>query len=413
MHKLHRQPGHATMSALRRMMQTARCKFNEQDLFTVINECGFHMIDVRADKAFATRHLPKFSGGVVFGDIAYHVQKKRYPAEVIFTDALARFRDGAILPDFHHATLAQTMIRIWISWMGRPKRLIVDSGTNFPGTKWDMLPHLMGISIVVVAVDSHHSMGRVERHVQILQRAFDSIQGTLAHELDHAEIFPMATLARDKTHNSGCGMAPSTAVNGRPSFLSSLSTLSVSGSGRDRYDADERARMRRSQSIKLAHAEILEFEAKRTARLSLAKNHMEGPARYFRGNDDVDVSMSRKKKPHVAFRVIFDDGSALVVGNLGVIFKNPKRWARLRWQCEDLLTPEMMSDKRIEQNDDNVEMSQSANVLDSSSSSSRNNAPPTAPMSDDTILIPADIAIRTGEISRGSALSKNKPKREE
>ena len=114
--------------------------------------------------------------------------------------------------------------------------------------------------------------------------------------------------------------------------------------GGDRYDAEENSWFRRLQSVKKAQSAIVEYEAKRTVQLCLKKNAMAQSEVYLEEGDSVDLWIAKKKRWQGAFRVLYDSGSTVLVGNLGSIFKHPKSWARLRDRRDAIVTPETTSD---------------------------------------------------------------------
>ena len=124
------------------------------------------------------------------------------------------------------------------------------SGSNFSGSRWAMLSNLVGINIVVAAVDSHHTIGRVERNVQIVHKAYEAIHEASEGAFSPAETFTLALLARNMTPNSGCRIAALTALNGRPGFIDQFSKATVREAGGDRYDSEENSCAKRLLLVK-------------------------------------------------------------------------------------------------------------------------------------------------------------------
>ena len=317
------------MLALKRIIDSAKCIVNEQDINDVVNQCGCHRVDSRADRAFDTRHLPTYAGEVVFADILYPVQRRRDSPAVLFTDALTRYCSGEMVKDCARNTLVDSFIRLWQAWVGPPRRLVVDSGSNFSGSRWAMLSNLVGVNIVVAAVDSHHTVGRVGRNVQIVHKSHEAIHEASEGAFSPEEKFTLALLAHNMTPNSGRRIAPLTALNGRPGFIDQLSHATVIEAGGDRYDSEENSRTKRLLLVKKAQARIIEFGATRTIQLCLRKNamvqsqiylHEGGAVDFWIAKKNVDFWIAKKKRWQGTFRVIYDSGSSVLVGNLGSIF---------------------------------------------------------------------------------------------
>ena len=144
--------------------------------------------------------------------------------------------------------------------MGAPKRLIVDIGSNFSGKKWAMMSNLFGMSIVIVPVDSHHSIGRVERQVQTVNCAYQAIEDSVGKQVSVEEKLTMAVLAHNITPLSSSSISPMYALNGRPSILEQMTHASVLPKGGDRYDCEERQMWKRMCAIHEARNKILEME---------------------------------------------------------------------------------------------------------------------------------------------------------
>ena len=338
--KIHRQLGHATRTALKRVLGLAKYRIQEQDIEDALRRCGCHVIDSRVEKPFINKHIPSTAGEVVFADLFYPVHRSRkYPA-VLFTDSLTRFTTGCILGDISHDSLVDSFFRLWLSWMGAPLRLLVDAGANFVGKKWAMMSNVFGISIVVVPVDSHHSIGRVERHVQIIEKAFLSIDLTTDNSIDYQTKFAMALAAHNSTPNSGNNISPMFAVNGRPSIIEQLLRAPIVTEHGDRYDAAEREFWNRMMAIRKAQDSIQEFDARKTVNLCLRKNHQVGSDVLLKENDMVDLWVAKKKRWQGTYRVLYDGGRTVMVENLGSVFKHPKAWVRLRTRTESIVTPE-------------------------------------------------------------------------
>ena len=282
--------------------------------------------------------------------------------------------------------------------MGDPKRLIVDIGSNFSGKKWDMMSNLFGMSIIIVPVDSHHSIGRVERQARTVNCAYQAIEDSVGSNVPVVEKLTMAVLARNITPLPSSSISPMYALNGRPSILGQMTHAAVLPSGGDRYDSEERQMRNRMCAINVARNKILEMDAKRTLKLSLHRNSLIASPEHYREGDTVDIWVSRKKKRQGSFRVLYDSGRAVIVENLGALFKHPKNWARLRERDEGITTPDVGT---------NVpEKTGSSNGKSASSKDIPVDSPSERDQEDE-----AGCTTITGEVRRGSSLAKTKLKK--
>ena len=115
--------------------------------------------------------------------------------------------------------------------MEHPRRLVVDPSTNFTGNQWPIPPNLYGLGIVVVPVDSHHTIGRVERKIQSIERAYKAIEEVDGSMRDGPTKFPMALHANSTIPMSGINISPVYATTGRPSVAEHLPTSSIASKG--------------------------------------------------------------------------------------------------------------------------------------------------------------------------------------
>ena len=211
----------------KQLMQQARRKCPEQHITDASKRCSCHRIDSRVQRPFGNKHLPGSVGDAVLADVFYPVQKNRSLRAVLFCESMTRFRDGSLLKDVSHPTLASAFLTHWISWVGPPKKLLVDNGSHFVGRQWSILSNVFGVAIIVVPVKSHHSVGKVERLIQTLVHAFTSIDESVGDETDNAVKMAMAFMAHNTTPSSGSSIPPIIALTGRPSIISSLRNASV------------------------------------------------------------------------------------------------------------------------------------------------------------------------------------------
>ena len=105
-------------------------------------------------------------------------------------------------------------------------------GANLTAVGWELLSNLVWINIVVAAADSRYSIGRVVRNVQIAQRSFDAIREADGEEINNAEKFAIALLARNMPPNSGFWHIHFNRSQWAPKILRPVSTIFSGGKGR-------------------------------------------------------------------------------------------------------------------------------------------------------------------------------------
>lgn len=262
--KVHKQLGHATKNALTQLFRQANRKCCDQTIADALNECNCHRINSDVQKPFTNRHPPAQVGDVVFADVFFSQQRSRaYPA-IVFTESVTRFCVGSMLSDVSHTTVVTCFVQKWIGLLGPPRRLIVDSGTHFQGKQWAMVSNLFGIAVIVVPVGSHHSIGRVERHIQILNHAYQSIDESVGSEISPDTKLAMTIMAHNTTPSAGAQIAPIFALTGRTGIIEELPKESVTKTVGERYDSDELAFWKRMIAVQEARARIPTYDAKKT-----------------------------------------------------------------------------------------------------------------------------------------------------
>jgi hypothetical protein len=71
----------------------------------------------------------------------------------------------------------------WINtYLGPPDFIVIDAGSNFVGTNFKQPAKQLSIEVKEVPVESHNSIGKVERYHNQLRRAYKIIRIELKSE---------------------------------------------------------------------------------------------------------------------------------------------------------------------------------------------------------------------------------------
>ena len=337
--RTHQQLGHATPITLERIFKLAKRRYSSQAILDSITRCGCKRLTDKIQRPLTNKHVAKYAGEVVFGDIFYPVNRNRnYPA-LILTDALTRFCSGALLESFCQESIIGCFTTHWIQWMGPPKKFIVDSGSQFHGDMWATLSNVLGFAVIVVPVGAHFSIGRAERRVQILEKSFQAICEAVDSTIDTSTKLAFSIMAYNMCPSAGASVSPMAALMGKESFLDSLTwtPLDKNPKGADAKDTFDW--WSRLHAIQLAQAKILEFDAQRTLKLCIQRNAQVATDTILEEGDLVDIFVERIRRWQGTFRVIHDTGRSVLLENMGAIFKHPKAWVRLRVRTENTISP--------------------------------------------------------------------------
>ena len=208
-----------------------------------------------------------------------------------------------------------------------------------------MVSGLFGVAIVVVPAHSHHSVGKVERLIQTLYHTYAFIGETVGSEAVPSIKLALTFMSRNITPSSGSSIDPITALTGRPSIVSSLRQSTVNYPSDNEYDIGEYSFRRRMMEVQEAHHVITEYDARHTVSMCLNRKLQLGSFTSFGENELVYIWIGRKKRWQGTFRVIFDTGRTVLVGNIGSIFKHPKSWTRLRAREPKIVSPMYLADR--------------------------------------------------------------------
>ena len=225
------------------------------------------------------------------------------------------------------------------AWLGAPKKFIVGSGANFSGRQRSMISNTFGIAIIVIPVSGHHSIRKVERRIQILEIAYRSIDESVGTVLDPSMQFDTTLMAHNSTPSSSTSIPPLAALTGRTGIVEDLCQTAIEPTPSERYDAEERNFCNSMQSINKARADIVSFDANHTLTVCLRRPLQQDSATSFADGDFADIWVAKKHRWLGTFRVIYDTGRSVLVGNLGSISNHPKAWVRLRRRGRDLMSP--------------------------------------------------------------------------
>ena len=349
--RIHVQLGHASFSCLKRLFSVGKRKASEQEIIDAIKGCRCKRMDDRVQHPISAKYVPEFPGHTVFLDIFYPRGKDRkYPCLMV-TDALTRFCHGKFMRELHHENVIHILITSWIQWIGIPRKIITDAGSNFQGSMWNKFSSVYGTVIIHAPIKGHYQVGMAERHIAIIKKSFEAIQTHLQDSVDIHMKLSLAIMAHNATPTSGVNIAPITALTGRVQILDDLQWSPITKA--DAYDSTTGNLWKRLEAVKAAQAAIMAFDAQRSLDLCLRRNRRTGETELLQEDDRVVIYLPDKKKWVGTYRVLYDTGRNVIVEGNNKAFKHAKPWVRLRERKEDLSSPleEMPTDKPLNPRD--------------------------------------------------------------
>ena len=106
------------------------------------------------------------------------------------------------------------------------------------------------ISVIVVPVDRHHSVGEVGRRFRVSQKSYGAIELSVVESFSNDANCHMFIMARNLAPCKRSHITPTQAVDGRPVILSGLEKSLIAPEINYLYASEERAFWNRTLSIK-------------------------------------------------------------------------------------------------------------------------------------------------------------------
>lgn len=194
LHQLHRRFGHPSVQRLTNILQRAGHEVDTEilkKLTKFCHQCQMHEKSPGRFK-FTLKDDCEFNYSVVI-DVLYIDRK---PVLQVVDEGTA-FQAARFLKDMSARTAWDTLRACWIdTYLGPPDRVVHDAGKNFASVEFKQLARSMAIEIREVPVESHNSVGLVERYHTPLRRAYEIIQEELKDEhIDKEFMLQMAVKA--------------------------------------------------------------------------------------------------------------------------------------------------------------------------------------------------------------------------
>jgi hypothetical protein len=144
-------------------------------------------------------------------------------------DAATSFQAARFLRNMTTKETWDTLRMAWIdTYLGPPDTLVFDAGTNFTSAEFKANAHIMAIEVEEVPVESHNSIGKLERYHAPLRRAFHVIAEDLRGQgMNNDHILQMAVKAVNDTAGPD-GLVPTLLVFGAYPRLTHMSPPSPS-----------------------------------------------------------------------------------------------------------------------------------------------------------------------------------------
>lgn len=256
--QLHRRFGHPSAARLGRLLERSGRIFNREQVEQLTRFCITCQKHGRGPTRFrfTLKDDPRFNHSVL-ADIMY-VETPATPVLHVIDEA-THFQAARFLPDVSAASVWDALRMCWIdSYVGPPDLLTHDAGTQFTSPEFVAKAKAMNIETKCVPVESHHSIGVIERYHAPLRRAYDIIREELPSTNKHLGL-QMAVKAVNDTAGPD-GLVPTLLVFGTYPKMTQA-------------DPPHPTVLERGKAIKQAMKEIAKLHAKRDVAEALRRRN--------------------------------------------------------------------------------------------------------------------------------------------
>ena len=344
--KTHLQLGHASFHKLRTIFDSSSKLATDQNIYEVLKSCTCHRIDERHKIPFVSNHLAMSPGTIITCDICYPIEAAKYTHPcLVVTDCHSRFMAAEFLKSLKSDVIVEYLITRWCQWLGMPDKILCDAGSNFSGKCWDTISDIYGITMINTPIGASYQLGKAERHIQILKKAYDAIDTFMKDSTREMKLC-LAVTAHNITPSSGTKIAPVTILTGRTDFCE-LTRLSSIGSDELNHSSMSTEYWMRWKAIRMAQSQILQFDADNIVQSCLRKNLSRPDEQLLVEGDQVEVWNNKKRKWTGSQRVLVDTGRNVVIENGNILLKHPKPWVRLRSRQIEMSVPDFPTEKAM------------------------------------------------------------------
>ena len=178
--QLHRRFGHPSVQRLLKILHRAGHDFNNKTLQHLTKFCHHCQMNGKSPGRFkfTLKDDYEFNYSIIV-DVLYLDGKP--VLQVI--DSSTNFGASKFLPNMSASTTWNILRYCWIdAYQGPPEQIVHDAGKSFASAEFRQLAKTMSITVKEVPVESHNSVGLVERYHAPLRRAYGIIKEELKGE---------------------------------------------------------------------------------------------------------------------------------------------------------------------------------------------------------------------------------------
>ncbi|TQN64414.1 hypothetical protein CSHISOI_11408, partial [Colletotrichum shisoi] len=175
--RLHRRFGHPSVYRLHKLLSEAGQEVHLdaiQRLTKYCQHCQLHSQSPHRFR-FAIKDVEDYAfNHEIIVDVMY-LEGNRPVLHVV--DSATAFNAARFLKDISAKTTWEALRLCWIDvYQGPPDWIVADAGRNFTAAEFRHEAKAMSIDVKIIPIESHHSVGKVERYHAAVRRAYEIIR---------------------------------------------------------------------------------------------------------------------------------------------------------------------------------------------------------------------------------------------
>ncbi|KAM4062524.1 integrase core domain-containing protein [Hirsutella rhossiliensis] len=297
---LHRRFGHPAVPRLYHLLkQAGHSDVSIGTLETVSKFCHHCQMHSQAPRRFkfTLKDDQEFNYEIIV-DVMYLGSPQRPVLHVV--DAATAFQGARFLPSMSAKDTWETLRTAWIdTYLGPPDTIRHDAGTNFASMEFRQEAKLMGIKCSQVPVETHWSIGKIERYHAPLRRAYDILNAELSNVTSAEAVLQMAVKAINDTAGPD-GIVPTLLVFGAYPRLTAESPPSAST-------------LKRSAAMQKAMKTLRQLSAERQVKDALRTRNGPSTADVLSSHCKVKFVFERKDGWQGPFKIASIDGHNVTI----------------------------------------------------------------------------------------------------
>ena len=317
--KLHRQFCHCSAERLNRLIKSSRLWEHDREseitnaVDKVTSKCNTCKIYKRAPAVpIVSLSLAHEFNETVAMDLIV-ITHGTYILHLI--DMFTRYSVACVRKSKKQDVIVDGIMKIWISYFGKPKRFLADNGGEFANAEYNDMCEAFDIEMLKTSAESPWSNGLCERHNGVIKESVLKIIDDTKCSLETAVAW--AVSSKNTLYGHG-GYSPNTLVFGKnPNFPSVISDKLPAITAENLSSTVET----NLKALRAAIEGFIEVESSEKLKRALAHNVRSSMETQFQNGEKVFFKRKDEKRWHGPGVVVGQDGKQVLVKNGGELIR--------------------------------------------------------------------------------------------